>query len=87
MAHKDQRQKWIDAVAAFSGGRKVRCPNCGGGNFNHGYIELNKEEHIGWGAVWCEDCRNAFVLSRVLLETDETRKKIVSSLPVDLKFV
>lgn len=62
------------------------CPICGGHNFETGYIELNSKDHLGWGAVWCEDCRSAFVLSRVILTDEEARKKIVSALPDDLKY-
>ncbi|MBQ3451880.1 MAG: hypothetical protein IJL12_08850 [Selenomonadaceae bacterium] len=80
------RQKWIDEVLAFTNGKKPTCPICGGHNFETGYIELDPKDHLGWGAVWCEDCRSAFVLSRVILTDEEARKKIVSALPDDLKY-
>ena len=83
----DKRQKWINALAAFTSRREATCPNCGGHQFKDRYIELNKKEHTGWGALWCEDCRNAFVVSRVILVKEEIRAKIVPSLPADLKFV
>ena len=83
----DKRQKWVKALCAVTCGGAATCPNCGGHQFKDGYIELNKKEHTGWGALWCEDCRNAFVVSRVILDQEEIRAKIVPSLPADLKFV
>ena len=86
MPKTNRRQRWINTMAAYVGGREATCPVCGGHKFEYGYVEVNKTEHLGWGAFWCEDCRSAFVLSRVLL-TEETRQKTVSSLPKDLKFI
>ncbi|MBR0287732.1 MAG: hypothetical protein IJQ82_02010 [Selenomonadaceae bacterium] len=44
-------------------------------------------DNSGWGAFWCEDCRNAFWLSRVILKDEKAREKIVPALPADLKFI
>lgn len=87
MARRIKTQKWLDEILKFANGQKPTCPVCGNNNFETGYIELNTKEHLGWGAVWCEDCRSAFVLSRVLLTDKDARKKIVPSLPADLKFI
>ena len=87
MARETKRQKWLKEILAFTNGLESTCPNCGSHNFETGYIELNTKEHLGWGAVWCEDCRTAFVLSRVHLIGETTRKKIVPTLPKDLKFI
>ncbi len=87
MPRKTKRQRWIDEILAFANGREPTCPFCGAHNFEVGYLELNTKEHLGWGAVWCEECRSAFTLSRVILTDEESRKKIVSALPVDLKFI
>ena len=87
MAHKTRRQKWIDTLNAYLGRREGICPNCGGNKFKDAYLELNEKENIGWGAFWCENCRQAFVLSRVILKAEEVRAKIVPALPDDLKFV
>ena len=87
MARETKRQKWLKEILAFVNKLEPTCPNCGSHNFETGYIELNNKEHLGWGAVWCENCRSAFILSRVILTTEETRQKIVSALPNDLKFI
>ena len=87
MARKNLRQKWIDNIAAFVNGREPTCPHCGGHIFKDGYIVSEINNDYGWGAVWCEECHNAFVLSRVILKNEEARKKIVPTLPDDLKFI
>ena len=51
MARKTQRQKWLKEILAFATKLEPTCPNCGSHNFETGYIELNNEEHLGWGAV------------------------------------
>ena len=83
----DKRQKWISEIANFIAGRVAQCPVCGGHNFKDGYIELDKEKHIGWGAVWCEKCLHAFVISRIILRGENIHKKIIPHLPNGLKFV
>ena len=54
---------------------------------NYGYQTLHKNSKSGFGAVWCEDCRNAFILCRVILTNEKARAKILPTLPTDLKFV
>lgn len=82
----NNRQKWLNVLKNFVSGHETTCSVCGGHKFAEGYLDPKIGGEYGWGAVWCEDCRSAFVLSRVLL-TEETRQKTVSSLPKDLKFI
>ena len=86
MSKTARRQQWINALADFLAGRESTCPVCGGHNFSEGYIVSKTGDEYGWGAFWCEDCRNAFVLSRIIL-TEEARQKIIPALPADLKFI
>ena len=83
----DKRQKMINALAAFSNEREATCPKCGGHRFKAGYIETNKKEQRGFGAFWCEDCRQALGLCRVNLKSAEMRSKIVDTLPNNLKYI
>lgn len=87
MASKKRRKKWFETFADFVDGVTVTCPNCGSHKLKDNYIELNKIEHIGWGAFWCEDCKEGLVLSRVNLIDETLRKKIIPILPDDLKFI
>ena len=84
---KNRRQKWIDTLCEYVGGREPNCPKCGGHNFKDAYIVSETNNDYGWGAFWCEDCRSAFWLSRVILTNENARKKIISALPEDLKFI
>ena len=66
--------------------KTCKCPVCGG-ELKDNYIELDRQEQLGWGALWCAHCKSAIALSRVLLRDDELRRKIVAELPPDLHFV
>ena len=77
-------KKWIRALAAVQDGMNGVCPNCKGHNLNYGYIELDANNHQGFGAIWCEDCRHAFNLSRVNTDSDKVKSRIVEVLPEDL---
>ena len=83
----DKRQKLINALGAFSSEREATCPHCGGHNFKIGYIETDKKEQAGFGAFWCEECRQALGLCRANLKSAQMRSKIVDTLPDDLKFI
>ena len=78
-----RHDKWIKVLGNFAGGRKVACPNCGSHRLKDAYIELGEQR--GFGALWCEDCKEGLSLSRVNLIGDTLRQKIVCSLPDDLK--
>ena len=79
--------KWLNEYKALLNGRAATCPNCGGNNLNYGYETPKNDNGSGFGAIWCEDCRNAFILCRVILTDESARKKIIRALPSDLKFV
>ena len=76
---------WIKLFSKFAGGHQVTCPNCGSHRLKDGYIEFGKQR--GWGAFWCEECKEALALSRVNLVDEDLRKKIMPTLPDDLKFI
>ena len=79
-------KKWLQALLNLVKGEKAKCPHCGSGNIDYGYVILNKEKKSGYGAVWCNDCRHAFNLSRVVVKKKEEEKKVVSDLPKDIVF-
>ena len=79
--------KWLNEYKTLINGRIATCPKCGGHNLDYGYEKLKSDSSSGFGAVWCEDCRNAFILCRVIFTDESARKKIVHALPPDLKFV
>ena len=79
--------EWLNEYEALLNGRVATCPKCGEHNLNYGYEALKSNSRSGFGAVWCEDCRSAFILCRVLLTGESAQKKLMSTLPKDLKFV
>ena len=79
--------KWLNEYKNLLDGRVATCPKCGGHNLNYGYETSKKNSTSGFGAVWCEDCRNAFALCRVILQGKVARSKILPALPADLKFI
>ena len=79
-------KKWMQALLSLVKGNKARCPHCGSDNIDYGYVILNKKQKSGYGAVWCNDCRHAFPLSRVAIQNKEDEKKIVPDLPKDIVF-
>lgn len=87
MSNKTLREKWLNTVSEFCAGKKPTCPNCGGNNFKDGYLLSKVNSNYGWGAVWCENCRNAFIISRVGLSDGKIKNKVVNSLPDDLKYI
>ena len=84
---KRQRQKFIDACAAFCGGREATCPKCGSQNFKLACVKLKANNRSGFGAFWCEDCRTALWLCCADLTSKEMRQQIVTDLPDDLKYI
>ena len=79
--------KWLNEYKALLNGQNTTCPKCGGHNLNYGYETSKSDSDSGFGAVWCEECRSAFILCRVILTNEFARRKIVHALPSDLKFV
>lgn len=80
-------KKWLNEYKTLINGRTATCPKCGGHNLDYGYEKLKSDSSSGFGAVWCEDCRSAFILCRVLLTSESVRGKIMPVLPKDLRFV
>lgn len=80
-----KHDKWVKTFSYFADGNDVFCPNCGSHKLKDAYIDLGEQR--GWGAFWCENCLEAFWLSRVKLTDERLRQKVVPALPIDLKFV
>lgn len=57
--------KWIDNLLWLNEyGIVGACPYCKSENTHYGYMVANNSD-IGWGAVWCADCRHGIHLCRV----------------------
>lgn len=77
--------KWIDNLKQLSDSGKVgKCPYCGSLNTKSNFQIVNKVNNMGFGDIWCEDCKKAFHVSR----TNITEKliKYNSIAPKELKY-
>ncbi len=74
-------EKWMKLLPQYISGKSVSCPVCGKNNLEDGYVMLDKRTRVGYGAVWCNDCKHAFNVSRAVLKSDE---KVLSELPRNL---
>ena len=77
---------WVKALINLTEEKEGKCPKCGRKNLDYGYVILNQENQSGYGAVWCNDCRHAFCLSRIKLNGNENENKILKYLHKDLVF-
>ena len=65
--------RWIDNLKQLSDTGKVgKCPYCGSLNTRSNFQIIDKENNMGYGDIWCEDCKKAFHISR----TNITKKLI-----------
>ena len=58
-----------------------KCPHCGSLNTDYNAIKLHNE--YGNCVIWCNDCKNAFNVSRMKITQDTNTNKLI---PKDLKF-
>ena len=77
-------QKWVKALVGLRDGKGATCPNCDSCNLDYGYVRTLPNDNVGFGAVWCNDCRHAFHVSRA--EVNSNEQHIVSALPNNLIF-
>ena len=75
--------KWIEAFLNLLKHDESRCPYCNGKNLDYGYVLLDDNARIGYGAVWCKDCNHAFSLSRAKVKSSE---RVLPELPSGLIF-
>lgn len=62
-------KKWIDVLNHFGAtGNLGKCPNCNLPELHIGIVPLSPS--VGYGAIWCNSCKHAIHLSRVLIKGD-----------------
>ena len=76
-------EKWKQNLINMCKYEKVgKCPFCGSENTDFGFTRLSD---IGFGALWCNDCKHAFHISRVIWGEKESLHE--KQPPEGLKFV
>lgn len=77
-------KKWIKNLQMLANDNKTgKCPFCKSENTEHSYEVINQNTHMGYGAIWCNDCKKAFHMSRVEILPDMR----VSNIPNDLDYL
>lgn len=75
--------KWYPNLINMCKYEKVgACPFCGSENTDFGFTRLSD---IGFGDLWCNDCKHAFHISRVIWGEKESLHE--KQTPEGLKFV
>lgn len=73
----------MNNIKEFAIDRKLgSCPFCNSNDTDASFIVVDNKTRMGFGIIWCNDCKHAFRLSRMKIESDMHEKKI----PSDLKF-
>ena len=74
--------KWLDnitnIIATYNAGK---CPFCNSENTDYRIINLSSD--IGYGDVWCNDCKKAFHISRMKISEDIIK---ISEIPKSLNY-
>ncbi len=74
-------EKWLKNLGNIAlTGESGDCPYCNG-KTDYTYVEdIGK---IGYGVVWCTECKRAYIMSRLLVEDGHPIK---NPIPEDLKY-
>lgn len=68
-------------VSILDGNGTDKCPFCGSANMDYSTQEIFN--NMGYAVIWCNDCKRAFNMSRLLIKSSFERN---TKIPVDLIF-
>lgn len=75
---------WLNNLNSIFSSKTVgKCPYCGSKNTDYAIKKTDGTDDIGYGAVWCNDCKRAFHISRIKTNPDTLRD---ADIPKDLIF-
>jgi hypothetical protein len=58
-------KKWKNNLILLSNEKKVgSCPFCRSLNTDYCFILIDKIDKMGYGVLWCNDCKHGFIISR-----------------------
>lgn len=76
--------KWLAEIMALENGNKdVRCPCCGSASLDSGFVLIDKENKMGFCAVWCNHCHKGKIISRC---KQSGKMKTIENLPTDIDY-
>ena len=74
--------KWLDNITNIIATPNAgKCPFCNSENTDYRIINLSSD--IGYGDVWCNDCKKAFHISRMKISEDIIKN---SEIPKSLNY-
>lgn len=75
--------KWLKNLQLLSNSNDTgQCPFCDSYNTDYAVNIIDDKTMMGYGAIWCNDCRKAFHISRMKISKDMKTNPI----PKDIKF-
>lgn len=74
--------KWLNNLHSLAENKGFgSCPYCKSENLDYGQNLIDEEHQMGYGVIWCNDCRKAFHISRIKID-----KRFIKSIPSNLIF-
>lgn len=75
--------KWIKNLnSLYNDDSLGECPYCGGTNIKSNFQKVSGE--MGYGDIWCDNCKNAFHISRSKVDDKLVNKNYEK--PKELKY-
>ena len=75
--------RWLNNLkSVFEKNDSGRCPYCNSADTDYGFVLIDEKNNMGCGAIWCNQCRQAYYISRIEI-TDGMR---IKEIPKGLKF-
>ena len=83
MEKEGENVKWLKNLQSLSNNNDAgQCPFCNSDNTDSAVNVVDDKTMMGYGAIWCNDCKKAFHISRIKISKDMKIKEI----PKDLTF-
>ena len=80
-----RRMKWLYSLIELQNGEThIQCPYCGTEALDYGFVILNKNDKMGYGAIWCNNCHCGYHICRVDLKNES---KIIDEIPKEINFI
>lgn len=77
-----EMMKWLGNLNSIAtNGQPGTCPYCESENVNYILKIVDEKSKMGYGAIWCNDCKKAFHISRIKVD-----EGIIKEIPSDLEF-
>ena len=68
-AMKEEKNRWTKNILRMvETGEIENCPFCNSSNTNFSLKLIDKKNRMGFGVIWCNDCKSACHLSRIKIQ-------------------